>query len=189
MSPCKRKDNQVDPISEFPSSREISGVGNGRAAKSSSAEGKRVPIVQRTIEITVVEVSHQDRRRALNVLTMRRKNSPRLHGKLVPLQIPKMYLPLLNGKLVPLMIIRVVPLHGKLVPPLILLKFWVQPNGKLVPQLFLAMRVQAAMIRFSMVVIRKPNLANMVSSVVRVLVGLYSVRLSMPKHFRCPQTC
>ena len=36
-----------DPISEFPSSREISGVGNGRAANSSSAEGKRVPTVPR----------------------------------------------------------------------------------------------------------------------------------------------
>ena len=61
--------------------------------------------------------------------------------------------PYLNGKLVPLAIIRVlVPLHGKLVSPLKLLKFWAQLNGKLVPQLLLAMRVQAAMIQFSMVV-------------------------------------
>ena len=36
-----------DPISEFPSSREISGVGNGRAANGSPAEGKRVPTVPR----------------------------------------------------------------------------------------------------------------------------------------------
>ena len=36
-----------DPISDFPSSREISGVGNGRAASSPSAEGKRVPTVPR----------------------------------------------------------------------------------------------------------------------------------------------
>ena len=34
-----------DPISEFPSSREISGVGDGRAANGFPAEGKRVPTV------------------------------------------------------------------------------------------------------------------------------------------------
>ena len=36
-----------DPISEFPSSRETSGVGDGRAANGSPAEGKRVPTVPR----------------------------------------------------------------------------------------------------------------------------------------------
>ena len=36
-----------DPISEFPSSRETSGFGDGRAANGSPAEGKRVPTVPR----------------------------------------------------------------------------------------------------------------------------------------------
>ena len=36
-----------DPISQFPSSRETSGVGDGRAANGSPAEGKRVPTVPR----------------------------------------------------------------------------------------------------------------------------------------------
>ena len=36
-----------DPISEFPSSRETSGVGDGRAANGSPAEDKRVPTVPR----------------------------------------------------------------------------------------------------------------------------------------------
>ena len=36
-----------DPISEFPSSRETSRVGDGRAANGSPAEGKRVPTVPR----------------------------------------------------------------------------------------------------------------------------------------------
>ena len=43
-----------DPISEFPTSHEISKVGNGRATKNSFAEGKQVPTVPRTIEITCV---------------------------------------------------------------------------------------------------------------------------------------
>ena len=43
-----------DPISEFPTSHEISKVGNGRATKNSFAEGKQVPTVARTIEITSV---------------------------------------------------------------------------------------------------------------------------------------
>ena len=44
-----------DPISEFPSSRETSGLGDGRAANASPAEDKRVPTVpKRTIEVAFV---------------------------------------------------------------------------------------------------------------------------------------
>ena len=68
--------------------------------------------------LCLLGVGHQGRRHALNVLTLRRKTLPLLHGKLVPLLILIMFVLLLKGKLVPLICLTLVLvlLHGKLVP-------------------------------------------------------------------------
>ena len=154
-----------DPISEFPTSHETSKVGKGRARKNFIAEGKGslLSLENDRDHLCLLGVGHQNRRHALNGLTLRRKTLPLLHGKLVPLIILIMILHLPNGKLVPLICLTLVlvPLHGKLVPPLILMKFRVQLNGKLVPQLFLAVCFPTAMKLLGMVVIPGPNLANM----------------------------
>ena len=134
-----------DPISEFSSLREPSGV-------VVMVEPQIAPLLKVSLSPLSLEndrdrpsllvVSHGNRRNVLKLLTMRRKNPQLLHGKLVPLPILKMQFPHLSVKLVLQVMIRpLAPLHGKLVPMLGLLLLLTPPNMLLVPQLFLMMNV------------------------------------------------
>ena len=125
-----------DPISAFPSSRETTGLGDGRAANVSPAEDKRVPTVPGKRSRSPLSSRDKPQKQASSSQCADddKKGSTLAVQEVGPAANTEMQLPLLNGKLVPPVITRVlVLLHGKLVSLLMLVRLLVLPNRSLVP--------------------------------------------------------